>query len=132
MKLAPGSVWNTGIERRIAHPVVRPRDAARAAPAPRWDRAASTRSKRAPSSLLVSVRVARTEGERKAVGDDAGLAVARRVEALRLDRRVGRDPAIGRREAIAAFEPPAVALRVEVRGQVVAERRSGRSTSSDW
>ena len=25
MKLAPGSVWNTGVERGIAHPVVRPR-----------------------------------------------------------------------------------------------------------
>ena len=43
------------------------------------------------------------------------------MEALRLDRGVGRDPAVGRPEAIAAFEPPAVALRVEVGGQVVAE-----------
>ena len=42
------------------------------------------------------------------------------MEALRLDRGVGRNPAVGRPEAVAAFEPPAVALRVEVGGQVVA------------
>src|SRR5260370_32423167 len=52
----------------------------------------------------------------KAVGDQAALGVSRRVETLRLDRGVGRDPAIGRPEAVAAFEPPAVALGVEVGG----------------
>jgi len=45
------------------------------------------------------------------------------VEALRLDRGVGRDPAIGRPEAVAAFEPPAVALGVEVGGQVARSLR---------
>ena len=42
------------------------------------------------------------------------------MEALRLDRRVGRDPAEHPSEAIAAFEPPADALRIELRGEVVA------------
>ena len=71
------------------------------------------------------------ESERKAVGDDAGLVVARRVEALRLDRGVGRDPAIGRPEAVAAFEPPAVALRVEVGGQMIASKAK-RSVDIQW
>ena len=42
------------------------------------------------------------------------------MEALRLDCGVGRDAAVGHSETVAAFEPPAVALRAEVGGQVVA------------
>ena len=45
------------------------------------------------------------------------------IVVLRLDRGVGRDPAIGRPEAVAAFEPPAVALGVEVGGQVARSLR---------
>ena len=55
---------------------------------------------------LVVGRVARAEGEPKTVGDGIGLGEARRVEELRLDRGVGRDAAVGRREAVATFEPP--------------------------
>jgi hypothetical protein len=67
-----------------------------------------------------SKRAPRPEAKGKAVGNTAGLAEARRVEALRLDRRVGRDPSKQRLEAVAAFRPPAIALRVEIRRQVVA------------
>src|SRR5262249_4835184 len=58
--------------------------------------------------------------ERKAAGGEVGLAIARRVEALCLDRRVRRDPAVERRDAVAAFNPPAERLRVEARGEMVA------------
>ena len=37
-------------------------------------------------------RIARGKGQGKAVGNGAELAVVRGVEALRLERRVGRDP----------------------------------------
>ena len=66
-------------------------------------------------------RVARAECECKAVGECVGLGVAGRVEALRLDRGIGRDAAIPCVEAIAAFDPSTVALRVEVGGQLVAD-----------
>src|ERR1700738_3445550 len=79
--------------------------------------AASTGAQLAPGI----VRVARREGESKAARNSVGLVVAWRVEALRLDRGVGRDRAIERCEAVAGFEPPAVALRVEVSGQVIAD-----------
>ena len=48
--------------------------------------------------------VARIEAEREAAAVDIGLVVAGRVEALRLDRRVRRDPAEDASETIAAFE----------------------------
>src|SRR5260370_32936507 len=66
-----------------------------------------TRARRAVRNSVV-------EDECKAVGDQAALGVSRRVETLRPDRGVGRDPAIGRPEAVPAFEPPALALGVEV------------------
>jgi hypothetical protein len=78
-----------------------------------------------PNSLVVSV-ASRSLTERKAVGDQPGLGVAGRVEALRLDGGVGREPTIGRPETIATFEPPGVALRVEVGGG------DGRLSSKDW
>ena len=43
------------------------------------------------------------------------------MEALPLDRGIGRDAAVDGGEAIAALDPPAVALRVEVSGEVVAD-----------
>ena len=106
-------------ERWIADPVVRPRDA----PAQRQHRIGIDRQHpvEARAQLASGVGgVAAIERERKAVRDQPGLGVARRVETLRLDRSVGRDPDVGRRETVAAFEPPAVALRVEVGGQVIA------------
>src|SRR5262249_59923487 len=44
-----------------------------------------------------------------------------RGEAWGVDRGVGRDPPVRRSEAIAAFPPPAVALRVEARGEALAD-----------
>ena len=41
------------------------------------------------------------------------------MEALCLDRGIGRDASKRRRDAIAAFEPPTVALRIEVGGQMI-------------
>src|SRR5258707_6339418 len=70
-----------------------------------------------------AVRNSVVEDECKAVGDQAALGVSRRVETLRLDRGVGRDSAIWRPEQVAAFEPPAVALGVEVGGQVARSLR---------
>src|SRR5262249_3214853 len=62
-------------------------------------------------------RVAAIDRERKAVGDQPRLGIVGRVAVLRLDSRVGRDAAVRRSEAVAAFEPPAVGLRVEGGGQ---------------
>ena len=119
MKLAPGSAWNTGVSvgslTQSCAQATRPRSASTRVGIDR-QHPVEARAQLAPGIG----RVAAIEGERKAVGDDAGLAIARRVEALRLDRGVGRDANIGRLEAVAAFEPPAVALRVEVSGQVIA------------
>ena len=82
-------------ERRVAHPVVCPGDA----PAQRQHRVGIDRQHpvEARTQLAARVgRVARAEAEPKAVGDDIGLGEAWRVEALRLDRGVGRDAATSR------------------------------------
>jgi len=106
-------------QRRIAHPVMRPGDAA----AQRQYRIGIDRQHpvEARAQFAPGVGgVAAIETERKAIGDQPGLGVARRVEVLRLDSCVRRDAGVGCREAVAAFEPPAVALGVEVGGQMVA------------
>ena len=61
------------------------------------------------------------EAERKAAAGEISLVETRHAEALRLHRRVGRDPANHGCEAIAAFGAAAEALRVEVRGEMVTE-----------
>src|SRR5262249_19195160 len=43
--------------------------------------------------------------------------------ALHLDRGIGRNAAVDGGEAIAALDPPAIALRVEARGEMVAGKR---------
>src|SRR5262249_58245719 len=64
--------------------------------------------------------VARIKAEREAAAGEVGLTIRRRVEALRLDRRVGREPAVDGGETIAAFDPRAEGLRVEARAEMVA------------
>jgi hypothetical protein len=74
----------------------------------------------APAQLAAGIgRVARIKAEREAAAGKVGLTIRRCVEALRLDRRVGREPAVDGSEAIAAFNPAAEALRVEARAEVV-------------
>ena len=69
----------------------------------------------APSAQLAPRvgRVARVEAKREAAAVEIGLAIARRVEPLGLDRRIGGEPAVVGRKAIAALHPSAIALRVE-------------------
>ena len=100
-------------ERGIADPVVRPGNA----PAQRQHGVGVDRQNavEARAQLAPGVgRVAGGESKPKAVRDGVGLGVGGRVEALRLDCGVGRDAAVGRPEAVAALEPPAVALRVKL------------------
>ena len=81
MKLAPGSDWNTAAA-PDCYPVMRPGE-----PRAQHQRhALSDResSNRAPSSLRVSVAVHRLVAEPEAAAGEIGLAVGRRVEALRL------------------------------------------------
>jgi hypothetical protein len=130
-KLAPASDRSTGISEgsltQSWAQATRPRSANTASA-----ETGKARSKCALTSVRVSV-ASRELKPRAKPSARAGLAVGRGVEALRLERRVGRDPDKGRREAVAALEPPAIALRGEVRRQMVAEKRqSGWSTSSDW
>src|SRR4029079_2903283 len=51
---------------------------------------------------------------------EIGLAIARRGEPLRLDRPIGREPAVVGGKTIAALYPYAIALRVEARAEMVA------------
>src|SRR6516225_12021748 len=75
----------------------------------------------APAQLAPGIgRVARVEREREAAGVEVALIIRRRVEALRLDRRVRREPAVDGGEAIAALDAAAERLRVEARSQMIA------------
>src|SRR4051794_12513818 len=99
MKLAPGSAWKHGCERRVAHPVVRPGDAR----AQRKHGAGVEREHAVEAGAELAAGVgagAGIVGERKAPAGGIGLAVAGGAEALRLDRGVGRDAAVPCREAI--------------------------------
>src|SRR5262245_64728284 len=60
------------------------------------------------------------KSESKAAAGGIGLDIARRVERLRLDRRVAREPPVVGGKAIAAFYAPAERLRVDARGEMVA------------
>ena len=67
----------------------------------------------------MSVAVAAGKAQPEAAAVDIGLVVIGRAEALRLDGRIGRDPAEHPSKAIAAFEASADALRIELRGEVI-------------
>jgi len=72
-------------------------------------------------------RIVRSHGivsEAKAAASQVCLAVIRRVEPLRLQCCIRRDAERSHAIAIAAFEPPAIALRAEFRGELVANRNA--------
>ncbi len=109
-----------GIERRVAHPVVRP------------GKAAQLHRHRAPGGQRIepgaefATRVGRRHGviaQPKAAARQIALAIGRRVETLRLDRRIGSHAGRGRhRVAIAALDAGAKTLAVERRGKLIARR----------
>ena len=108
-----------GGKRRIADPVVRPGQP----PAQRQRRAGVERDEAVEARAQFAAGVgrgARIISEREAAAVGVGLAVARRAEALRLDRGIRSDPAVEGREAVAAFDAAAERLRVEAGGEVVA------------
>src|SRR5215471_4315752 len=111
-----------GSERRVAHPVVRPGD-----PGTERKYSVGVKSKHAVEAgaefapgITASAGIV---GKREAAAVGVGLAVARRAEALHLNRGIGRNAAVDCGEAIAALDPPAIALRVEARGEMVAGKR---------
>ena len=106
-------------ERGVAHPVVRPSE-----PRPQRERRAGIKRDEAIEACAkLAARVgrgARIVSERKTAAIGVSLAVGGRAEALRLDRGIGRNPAVEGREAVAALDSAGDALRVEARGEMVA------------
>ena len=134
-----------GGERGIADPVVRPGHPR--AQSQRGLGIEQQRTVEAPAQLAAGIaRVTGIKAERKSAGVEIGLVIRRRVERLRLDCHVRREPAIEGGDAIAALDAAAERLRVEARAEMVAGKgeavgrhpvkrlgppyRSGRSR--DW
>src|SRR5215813_10224681 len=97
-RLVTPAVWTSSVVTSRQNKNAKPEISQRAA------KATQARSKRAPSSLQYRSHRARPrQGQSRR--QSADLAVARGVEALRLERGVGGDGDKRRRKAVAALEP---------------------------
>ncbi len=110
------------IERRMAHLVVRP-----GRPRPQHQRhviedrqIVEPRTEFAPR---VRCRLG-VIGQRKRAASEIGLGVTWHVEALHLQRRVRSHPDRSYAVAITRFDPPAVALRIEFCGNLIAQHET--------
>ena len=110
-----------GVERRIGDPVMRPGEPARAATSGMASSIVRS-SKRGAEFAARIGRRHRVIGQPEAAAGEIGLAVARRVEVLRLQRGVRRDArSTAARVAIAGLDARGVTLAVEIRVKLIAD-----------